>query len=232
MRLSRINPMANPSKQSMHKATPTAQLNGLKTCLNCYALLPEQQVTCHICHATSTQRIPDSLSKTVAYLITAMLLFIPANILPIMSTSSIIQNQQDTILSGILHLWQGKAYFIAIIVLVASFITPLFKMISIGYLCYTCYRRSSKHLLFRTKLYHFNELIGRWSMIDVFVVALLGALVQMGAIANVEPRIGIVAFALVVFLTIFSMKHFDPRLIWDYSNSSSDSKITHHDPSN
>lgn len=219
--------MTNTPKS--HQEISTAQAKGLKTCLNCYALLPEQQTKCHICHATSTQRIPDSLSKTMAYLVTAMLLFIPANILPIMSTSSIIQNQEDTILSGILHLWQSKAYLIAIIVLVASFITPLFKMISIGYLCYTCYRRSSKHLLFRTKLYHINELIGRWSMIDVFVVALLGALVQMGAIANIEPRIGIVAFALVVFLTIFSMKHFDPRLIWDYPSSSSDPKTIHHD---
>lgn len=208
------------SLQSLAKA-PTAKSSGLKTCVNCFALLPEQQQQCHVCHTKTTVRLHDSLSKTTAYLVTALILFLPANLLPIMQTNSLAGSQEDTILSGILHLWHSGAYFIAVIVLIASFITPLFKMISIGYLCYSCYRRSTKHLLFRTKLYHFNELIGRWSMIDVFVVALLGALVKMGAIASIEPRSGIVAFALVVFLTIFSLKHFDPRLIWDYSQVSS-----------
>ncbi len=135
-----------------------------------------------------------------------------------MRTESLIASREDTILSGVIYLWHSGDYPVAIVVFVASFITPLFKIVSIAYLTLSCYRRSSKHIVFRTKLYHINELIGRWSMIDVFVVALLGAMVQMGALATIEPRIGIVAFALVVFLTLFSMKHFDPRLIWDYAH--------------
>lgn len=187
----------------------------LKTCLQCGQLTALKQARCSLCGEKVYLRKPDSLSKSIAYLLTAILLFLPANLLPIMTTTSIVGSQSDTILSGVLHLWDSKAYPIAIIVFVASFITPLFKMLSIAYLCFSCARQSEQHRLFRTKLYHFTELIGRWSMIDVFVVALLGALVKMGALATVEPRSGIVAFGIVVFLTMLSLNCFDPRLIWD-----------------
>lgn len=194
---------------------PNAKNASLKTCLQCGQSVALTVSHCHICGERVHLRKPHSLSKTTAYLLTAIILFFPANILPIMTTTSILGTQSDTILSGVLHLWESKAYPIAVIVFVASFVTPLFKMLSIAYLSYTCAKHSSKHIAFRTKLYHFTELIGRWSMIDVFVVALLGALVKMGALATVEPRSGIIAFAAVVFLTMLSMNSFDPRLIWD-----------------
>lgn len=198
----------------------------LKTCLQCGQLIPLRQTRCTLCGEKVHLRKPDSLSKSIAYLLTAILLFLPANLLPIMTTTSIVGSQSDTILSGVLHLWESKAYPIAVIVFVASFITPLFKMLSIAYLCFSCARQSQKHVLFRTKLYHFTELIGRWSMIDVFVVALLGALVKMGALATVEPRSGIVAFGIVVFLTMLSINCFDPRLIWDSISETPNNTVT------
>lgn len=194
---------------------PSALQSGYQSCLVCGNLMPLSQKTCEICRGSVQPRKPQSLNRTTAYLLASMLLFLPANLLPIMKSTTIGTEQKDTILSGILHLWHSGSYPIAIIVFVASIVTPLFKMLSIAYLCYTCHRKSTKQIQFRTKLYHFTEIIGRWSMIDVFVVALLGALVKMGALATIEPQWGIVAFTAVVFLTMFSMAHFDPRLIWD-----------------
>lgn len=193
----------------------TAKQAGYHSCLECGTLVEARVIECPLCHATITARKPDSLTVTTALLLTAIILFFPANLLPMMKTTSIVGSQEDTILSGVIHLWHSGDYPVAVVVFVASFITPLFKISSISYLAYTCRKRSTKHIAFRSKLYHVNELIGRWSMIDVFVVALLGALVQMGALATIEPRMGIVAFAGMVFLTMFSMNHFDPRLIWD-----------------
>ncbi len=194
---------------------PSAYRLGYKSCLECGELLPLAHAQCPLCGAAVSVRKHDSLNRTMAYLLASIILFFPANLLPMMTTTAIVGSQNDTILSGVVLLWQHGSWPIAVVVFVASFITPLFKMCSISYLCYTCHRQSTKHIHFRTKLYHFTELIGRWSMIDVFVVALLGALVQMGQLATVTPNIGIVAFALVVFLTMFAMNCFDPRLIWD-----------------
>lgn len=206
---------------------PSAYQSGYCSCTECGSLVNAGVNTCPLCYARIYPRKPNSLTITSAYLITAIILFFPANLLPTMRTESLIASREDTILSGVIYLWHSGDYPVAIVVFVASFVTPLFKIVSIAYLTLSCYRRSSKHIVFRTKLYHINELIGRWSMIDVFVVALLGAMVQMGALATIEPRIGIVAFALVVFLTLFSMKHFDPRLIWDYAHPDNEAQVAH-----
>lgn len=209
--------MKNKQLPPLFNAT-TARQAGYNSCLTCGSLVPSDEKQCPVCFSDVEARKPQSLSKATAYLLTAFILFFPANLLPTMSTESILGSQSDTILSGVLYLWHHGDKPIALVVFIASFVTPLFKMISIAYLCFTCYLGSSKNIVFRTKLYHFNELIGRWSMIDVFVVALLGALVQMGSLATIQPRIGIVAFALVVFCSIFSLRQFDPRLIWDNSH--------------
>ncbi len=208
-------------------ALHSAREQGYISCLECGRLLSDSRSHCHLCHAKVRARKSGGLGSPIAYLLAALILFFPANLLPIMQTTSLGINQEDTILSGVLHLWHAGSYPIAIIVFVASFITPIFKMLSMSYLCYTCYRQSTKKVLFRTKLYHFTELIGRWSMIDVFVVALLGALVKMGALATVEPRPGVLAFALVVFLTMFATESFDARLIWDSSQAGYKKKQHH-----
>ncbi len=200
-------------------AKKSAYEQGYISCLECGHLMNNNVSQCNICHATISVRKKGGLSTPIAYLLAAFILFFPANLLPIMRTEAIGMQQEDTILSGVIHLWHLGSYPIAVIVFVASFITPIFKMLSMSYLCYTCHRQSTKHIMFRTKLYHFTELIGRWSMIDVFVVALLGALVKMGAMATIEPRPGVLAFALVVFLTMFATESFDARLIWDSSQA-------------
>lgn len=200
-------------------AQKNANKQGYISCLECGQLLHEKQSRCNICQAKVTPRKTGGLQKPVAFLLAAIILLLPANLLPIMRTTSLGNSQEDTILSGVLLLWHAGSYPIAIIVFVASFVTPLFKILSMSYLCYTCHKQSCQHIVFRTKLYHFTELVGRWSMIDVFVVALLGALVKMGALATVEPRPGVLAFALVVFLTMFATASFDSRLIWDSSEA-------------
>ncbi len=197
----------------------SASEQGYISCLECGHLMADNATKCKICHASVSVRKKGGLTTPIAYLLAAFILFFPANLLPIMKTEAIGMQQEDTILSGVAHLWHLGSYPIAIIVFVASFITPVFKMLSMSYLCYTCYRKSTKHIMFRTKLYHFTELIGRWSMIDVFVVALLGALVKMGAMATIEPRPGVLAFAVVVFLTMFATESFDARWIWDSSQA-------------
>lgn len=205
----------------MNKSTPSqttaddARSRQLKTCLECGHLMPMTTPRCPVCRSVVYERKQGGMATTVALLLASVLLFIPANLLPIMKTTSLGIVQEDTILSGIIYFWQSRDYFVAVVVFVASFITPLFKMLSMVYLCYTCHRQSKKHTRWRTELYHFTELIGRWSMIDVFVVALLGALVKMGSLASIEPQSGILAFALVVFLTMFATERFDPRWIWD-----------------
>ncbi|PID62845.1 MAG: paraquat-inducible membrane protein A [Gammaproteobacteria bacterium] len=209
---------------------PTAKAQGKKVCGTCRTLMPVSEPVCPLCYARVLTRKPQSLSSTMALLFAAILLFFPANFLPTMTTNSaLLGEKDDTIWSGIVYLWHHGDKPIAAVVFVASIVTPIFKMASIAYLCFSCYRRSSKHIIFRTKLYHFNELIGRWSMIDVFVVALLGALVQMGALGSIEPRVGILAFALVVFFSMLSLQQFDPRLIWDYSHEAELPDATHTD---
>ncbi len=211
--------VASPNLPELYDA-PTALQLGYKSCLHCGNLIPIDEQDCSLCLATVHERKPQSLSKATAYLITAILFAFPANFLPTMTTSSFAHgDQDDTILSGIIFLWHHGDIPIALIVFIASIVTPIFKLISIAYLCFSCYRRSNRAIVFRTKLYHINELIGRWSMIDVFVVALLGALVQMGSLASIQPRMGIVAFALVVFFSMLSLQQFDPRLIWDNSHN-------------
>lgn len=209
------------NKKSLLHATSALQA-GYHSCLECNTLVNAGVTECPLCYSPIKARKSSSLTMTTAYLVTAIILFFPANLLPMMYTTSLLGSREDTILSGVIHLWHSGDYPVAMVVFFASFITPLFKILSIIYLTYTCHRRSVKRIAFRTKLYHINELIGRWSMIDVFVVALLGAMVQMGALASIEPRMGIVAFSGVVFFTLFSMNHFDPRLIWDAAGQSAD----------
>lgn len=140
---------------------------------------------CHVCGAKLELRKTDSINRTLSLLIASFICFFPANILPITIATAISGTQEDTIISGVIFLWHEGMWPIAMIVFTASILTPLFKILSLGYLCLTVKFKSTKHTHFRSKLYEFTELIGRWSMIDIFVVALLGALIQMGRLASI-----------------------------------------------
>jgi paraquat-inducible protein A len=170
---------------------------------------------CPRCGASLHFRKPGSLSRCWALLIAAYILYIPANLLTIMETGSLFNYRKDTIISGVVELWKTGFWIIAIIVFIASVTIPLFKLISLTLLLVSVQRRSIWLPRQRTRLYRLVELVGRWSMLDIYVVALLAALVQFGSIATVKAGPGAVAFGAVVVLTMLASMQFDPRLIWD-----------------
>jgi len=196
---------------------PTASDLGLVSCHACSKLSPREREdsTCLRCGSALSRRKPASLSRTWAFLLAACILYIPANTLPIMLTSSLRDSQQDTILSGIIYLWLTGARMLALIVLVASIIVPLMKIVILTYLLLSVHWRSTRGIRQRTRLYRMIEVIGRWSMLDIFVVALLAALVRDGILATVLPGPGAIAFGAVVVMTMLASLSFDPRLMWD-----------------
>jgi paraquat-inducible protein A len=160
-------------------------------------------------------RKPGSVSRCWALLIAAYVLYIPANLLTIMETGSLFSYRKDTIVSGVIHLWKTGSWLIAVIVFIASVTIPLLKLISLTLLLISVQRRSRWQPRQRTRLSRMVELVGRWSMLDIYVVALLAALVQLGSMATVKAGPGAVPFDAVVVLTMFASMQFDPRLIWD-----------------
>lgn len=170
---------------------------------------------CPRCDGSLHARKPESLTRTWAFVITAAILYIPANIYPIMTVISFGQGAPDTILSGIVELVHAGMVPIALLVFFASILVPVLKLVGLTYLLVSVQRRSQANPRRRTLLYRIIEAIGRWSMVDVFMIAILVALVNVGNIARVEPGVGAVSFAAVVIITMFASMSFDPRLIWD-----------------
>ena len=192
----------------------TASSTGLLSCHACGLLQPRAQ-RCTRCHAALHMRRPDSLSRTWALIIAAALLYIPANLLPVMHTASLTGHEDDTIMSGIVYFWTSGSWPLAIIVFVASILVPMLKLFVLALLAWTAGRRSAWRPVERTKLYRLVEFIGRWSMLDIFVVTLTVALVRFQTLAVITARPGAIAFGSVVILTMLASMQFDPRLIWD-----------------
>jgi paraquat-inducible protein A len=155
-----------------------------------------------------------SIQYTWALVIAAAILYIPANALPVLTTTTLGSSESDTILSGVVYLYQTGSWPLALIVLVASVMIPLGKLVALGYLLVSVQRGSAKNAHDRTRLYRLVDLIGRWSMLDVFVDAFLVALVQLEPLMSVAPGPGVVFFMAVVVLTMLAAHSFDPRLIW------------------
>ena len=170
---------------------------------------------CGRCGTRLHIRKPDSLNRTWAFLISACLMYIPANMLPVMMTRSLLGTSNDTILSGIIFFWVSGSYGLAAIIFVASFLVPLFKLAALFVLVVSAQRRTNWRREERAKLYHLIEIIGRWSMLDVFVVALLAGLVRIQGFAEITAGVGIAAFGAVVVLTMLASLSFDPKLTWD-----------------
>jgi paraquat-inducible protein A len=175
----------------------------------------EPGALCPRCHAPLHRRKTNSLARTWALLIAAALLYLPANLLPIMRTVSLGDVDDNTILSGVVELWRNNSWDLAIIVFVASIVVPMMKFVVLGTLLVSSQRKSRWALKQRARLYRLVELVGYWSMLDVFVVALLSALVHFQVLSRVEPKPGVIYFGLVVVLTMLASMSFDPRLIWD-----------------
>lgn len=202
----------------MRGRLPRAVDLGLVSCHGCGLLLRipgPGPLRCPRCRSPLHSRRPHSLSRTWALLLTAILLYIPANALPVMKTAYFGTQSADTILSGVVYFLLHGDWPLALIIFVASVLVPLLKILALVYLLISVQRRSLARSRERTLLYRVTELIGRWSMVDVFAVALLAALVQMGNLASIQPGPGAGAFAGVVVLTMLAAQSFDPRLIWD-----------------
>jgi paraquat-inducible protein A len=173
--------------------------------------------SCPRCGERLHPRKPRSLQRTWALVLAAVILYIPANLYPVMAVTSLGQTQADTILSGVQYLLSHGMWPLALVVFVASVLVPLLKLVILVYLLVSVQLRSTWRARDRTRLYRITEAVGRWSMVDIYVVTILVALVRLGNLATVEARAGAVYFAAVVVLTIFAALSFDPRLIWDAS---------------
>ncbi|CAE6850506.1 Intermembrane transport protein PqiA [Paraburkholderia nemoris] len=197
----------------------TAMASGLMTCHSCGLLVKSDahvyDASCPRCGSHLHARKPASYARTWAFLIAAMVLYIPANMLPVMNTSSLFGAQKDTILSGVVYLWTSGSWPLAVIVFIASIAVPMLKIMAIMYLVVSTQRRSVALLQQRTRIYRLVELVGRWSMLDIYVITILVALVQFNALATIQAGPAAVAFGAVVVLTMFAAMSFDPRLIWD-----------------
>ncbi len=197
----------------------TALARDLVACHTCGLVsrwpVPSRPVRCPRCGVALHRRIPRSVSRSWAFLVAAIMLYLPANLYPVMSVTSFGQVRADTILSGAEFLLAHGMWPLALIVFVASILVPVVKILILVYLLLSVQLRSVARPIDRTRLYRFTEFVGRWSMVDVFVVSVLVALVHLGQVAEVEAGAGAVFFAAVVVLTMLAAKTFDPRLIWD-----------------
>jgi paraquat-inducible protein A len=206
----------------MNPAPPRAVDLGLAGCHVCGLVVRSVGVgaqRCPRCRSALHLRKPASIVRTWALLVTGVLLYVPANLLPVMRTAYLGKENADTIMSGVVYFLLHGDWPLALVIFVASVLVPLLKMMALVYLLVSVQRRSRIRHRERTVLYRVTELIGRWSMVDVFVVAVLAALVQMGNLATIYPGPGASAFAAVVVLTMLAAQSFDPRLIWDHQES-------------
>lgn len=184
-------------------------------CPTCDAILDTRASRhCTRCGRRDWLRQTSRLQLTAALLITAAMLYIPASIYPIMNTQTLLGTEGQTIAGGVMHLIALGSWPIALIIFCASIVVPLTKIVALGWLC-ICGRYGVHHdNLVQTRLFRFIELIGRWSMIDIFVVSVLAALVQAGAFMSVTPGPAAISFAAVVIITIIAAETFDTRLLW------------------
>ncbi len=193
----------------------TAASMALAVCHVCATTAPVEQARCSLCDGMLHLRKPAAVQRCLAYLATAILLYLPANLLPIMETEQLGRVSANTIAGGVVLLWHHGSYPIALVIFVASVLVPLLKMFSIGTLCFLVQRPNKLSSGQLSKMFEVTELVGKWSMVDVFVVALLVALVQVGGLLSIKPGSAALAFAGVVVCTMLSARAFDTKLIWD-----------------
>jgi paraquat-inducible protein A len=207
----------------MSGAAATAMGQGLQSCEVCGLLSRpasgEAEGRCPRCDEELSFRKPDSLQRTWACLIGAAICYVPANVLPVLTTTTAAGAESDTILQGVVLLWSPTGWPLSLIVLFASIMIPSAKILALGYLLVSIQQGAIEHNDQRIRLYRMVELIGRWSMVDVFVDTFTAALIQLQPLMSVEPGPGLFFFAAVVVLTMLAVESFDPRLIWDSASS-------------
>ena len=203
----------------MNSQLITARDAGLVSCHSCHLLSKNTKRTedrrCPRCGASLHERKPNSIARTWALVLAAFIFYIPANVLPITTVISLGKAQSDTIMSGVIYFIHTGMWPIALVIFLASVFIPLLKLLILIFLVISVQRKSSWRQLDRTRLYRITEIIGRWSMVDIFVVTILVALVHLGGLATIHAGPGAIFFGAVVVITIIAAMSFDPRLIWD-----------------
>jgi paraquat-inducible protein A len=203
----------------MTAAPLTAMQAGIVSCETCGLLAQpasaDEPGFCPRCGSELEARRRRSIERTWALVIAAAICYIPANMLPVLGTTTLGSTEYDTIMGGVVFLFTSGSWPLALIVLIASVMVPLGKLVALSYLLITVHRSSVQASRQRTRLYRLVEFVGRWSMLDVFVDTFTVALVQLDPLMSVQPGPGVVFFAAVVVLTMIAASTFDPRLIWD-----------------
>lgn len=199
----------------MTETETTAASRDLAACHLCCKLAASDLHHCPRCGTSLHLRKSNSIQRTLALLITACLLYIPANLYPIMITEQLGVSEGSTILGGVMILLHHDAAPVALVIFVFSVMVPLGKFMALFYLLWTVKRHSPISARQRTTLYQVTEFVGKWSMVDVFVVAILVALVHLGGLLSIRPGFAAMCFAGVVIVTMVAAESFDPRLIWD-----------------
>ena len=197
----------------------TAMQEGLQGCEVCGLISRPapgaEEGRCPRCGEQLEFRKRATFQRTWAYLIAAAICYVPANLLPVLNTTTATGTDSDTILQGVVLLWSPTGWPLSLIVLFASIMIPSAKILALAYLLVTAQRGSATNKQQRVRMYRTVELIGRWSMVDVFVDTFTAALIQLQPLMAVSPAPGLLFFAAVVVLTMLAVESFDPRLIWD-----------------
>lgn len=207
---------------------PTARSRGLVLCRDCHLLvkknpqMPDGSDICPRCGSVLHVRLPNSLMRTWALVITAWIFILPANLYPVMTVIYFGDGEPDTILSGVVKLAQTGMIPIAVLVFIASILVPMLKLVGIMILLLTVQLKWQLNRRQCTVLYRIIEVIGAWSMLDLFMISILVTLVDLGAVATITAGTGATAFATVVVLTMFAAMSFDPRLLWDLQEENND----------
>ena len=205
----------------MKKTSLTALNASLVSCHSCHLLCKVAAAStgayavCPRCGTRLHARKPNSIARTWALVIAAFVFYIPANVLPITRVISFGKAQSDTIMSGVIYFVKSGSWPIALVIFVASVFVPLMKLFILTFLLISVQVKSRWRPKDRTRLYRITEAVGRWSMVDIYVVTILVALVKLGSLATIQAGPGAIFFAGVVIITMFAAMSFDPRLIWD-----------------
>ena len=207
----------------MSARAATAMSLGLQGCEACGLVSrPEagaDEGSCPRCGDELSFRKTASIQRTWAFLVAAAVCYVPANVLPVLTTVTASGRDSDTIMQGVVLLWSPTGWPLSLIVLIASIMIPSAKIVALAYLLISVQRGSVESNVQRVRLYRLVELVGRWSTVDVFVDTFTAALVQLQPLMSVEPGPGLFFFAAVVVLTMLAVESFDPRLIWDAASS-------------
>ena len=199
----------------MHNESSAFSVQNLVSCRLCDTVQDADHRRCEFCQYPLYARKQYSLQRAWSYLITAMLLYIPANMLPIMTTSELGDETFNTIAGGVITLWQHGDYMISLIILLASLMIPLAKFVALLTLCFSEQFKVYNKPHNKATIYRLVEFVGRWSMVDVFVVAFLASLIQLGNLMSVYPGPAALAFACMVIFSMLAADSLDPKVFWD-----------------